>query len=63
MKMIDFFLQIYSFFLIPPTLEAVFVKIKVEKSTFSGKATTSPVEVVNHTQARQSTKSVLVEKC
>jgi hypothetical protein len=23
--------------LIPPTLEAVFVKIKVEKSTFSGK--------------------------
>jgi hypothetical protein len=47
MKMIDFFLQIYSFFLIPPTLEAGFVKIKVEKSTVSGKASTIFAKIVN----------------
>ena len=33
------------------------------KFTFLGKETTSPVKVVNCTQARQSTKSIRVDKC
>lgn len=33
------------------------------KSTFLGKESTSPVKVVNCTQARQSTESVRVGKC